>query len=256
VVAIRPQFALNLLILAAPLLWAWRRRLRPLMAFLAAGAVVGTSIIVHNSIAAGKLTGVSENTGLTFFLGHCDVYTVTSGTPPGPTFHFGAPVAIQRGTGRTYVFPDKLAWDQDFFFHEAAGCIREDGIGHVRILGRSLVDMTATTITWPQSNEDGLREVVHYSNVAYSALLPTMVIGSVMLMRSRRRGRGGTGEAVMLAHLACGFVLALLFFGDPRFRMPYDVFGLALLASLIAAWLFDPRVEAEHPVPDESARPS
>jgi 4-amino-4-deoxy-L-arabinose transferase-like glycosyltransferase len=251
-IAIRPQFVLNVLVLAVPWIWAWRRRLGPLIAFSAAAAAVVGSVVVHNSAAAEKPTGISENSGLTFFLGHCDVLEVSTGRPPGPSFRFGAPVAFQRGTGRTYVFPDHLVWDQGFFFGKAADCIRDDGVGHVRILGRSLLDMTATTVLWPQWNEDGLREVVHYSNVVYSVLLPALVIGSLArIARRRREGKGAGGETAMLAHLACAFVLALVFFGEPRYRMPYDVFGLTLLAVLIAAWRFDSRTRTEPSRPRE-----
>jgi hypothetical protein len=38
----------------------------------------------------------------------------------------------------------------------------------------------------------------------------------------------------MLLQLACALVVALIFYGDPRVRSSYDVFGLALLAALIA----------------------
>jgi hypothetical protein len=37
----------------------------------------------------------------------------------------------------------------------------------------------------------------------------------------------------MLLQLACVLVVAILFFGDPRVRSTYDVFGLALLAASI-----------------------
>jgi 4-amino-4-deoxy-L-arabinose transferase-like glycosyltransferase len=239
-VAMRPQFFLNLLVLVVPWMWAWRRRFRPLLAFLASGALIGAGVIAHNSVAAGTLTGVSENSGVTFFLGHCDARSVRTGTDPGPILEFGAPVAAQRGTGRRYVFPDHVAWEQGFFFRQAANCIREDGVGHVRILGRSLLEMTATTVIWPQSNEPRLKDVVNYTNVVYSSLLlPGVILASLVLIQIRRKSGGWSGELVLLAHLACAFVSALIFFGDPRFRMPYDVFGLALLAALIAYWLLD-----------------
>ncbi len=38
----------------------------------------------------------------------------------------------------------------------------------------------------------------------------------------------------MLLQLACVVLVAVVFFGDPRVRSTYDVFGLALLAALIA----------------------
>jgi 4-amino-4-deoxy-L-arabinose transferase-like glycosyltransferase len=239
-VAIRPQFILNLLVLVVPWIWIWRRRLRPLLAFAAAAAVIAGVVVAHNSIAAGKVTGISESTGLVFWQGQCDVLEVYSGTPPGPNFHFGAPPAVQRGTGGVYYFPDHLVWEQGFFFKKGVECIRKNGIGHLRILGRNLLDTTSTSVIWPQVNEDPLKRVVHYSNVAYSLLLPALLVASIARIVGRRRsGQRAGGEMAMLAHLLCGFVIALLFLGDPRYRMPYDVFGFALLAVLIAAWLFD-----------------
>jgi hypothetical protein len=38
----------------------------------------------------------------------------------------------------------------------------------------------------------------------------------------------------MLLQLACALVVAIFFFGDPRVRSSYDVFGLALLAARVA----------------------
>jgi hypothetical protein len=34
--------------------------------------------------------------------------------------------------------------------------------------------------------------------------------------------------------LACAVLVAIFFFGDPRVRSSYDVFGLALLAARVA----------------------
>ena len=239
-IATRPQFLLNVLVLVVPWVWAWRRKFRPLLAFAAAGAVIGAAVVTHNSLAVGEPTGVSRSTGFIFFMGHCDVLWVTSGTPPGPVFQYAAPPAVQRNTGRNYNFPDHLLWEQGFFFDQGLDCIRKDGIGHVRILGRSLLDMTSTTVMWPQANEDNLKEVVHYANVLYSLLLPVILVASIgRIFERRRSGKAAGGEIAMLVQLLCGFVLALLFFGDPRYRMQYDVFGFALLSVLIAAWLFD-----------------
>ena len=144
----------------------------------------------------GKLTGISENSGLTFFLGHCDARVRADGHRTRPILEFGAPVAAQRGTGRRYVFPDHIVWEQGFFFRQAANCIREDGVGHFRILGRSLLEMTATTVIWPQSNEPRLKEVVNYTNVVYSVLLPGLIIGSLLLIRIRRNAGVGRRAGV------------------------------------------------------------
>jgi hypothetical protein len=38
----------------------------------------------------------------------------------------------------------------------------------------------------------------------------------------------------MLLQLACALLVAIFFFGDPRVRSSYDVFGFALLAARVA----------------------
>jgi hypothetical protein len=94
--------------------------------------------------------------------------------------------------------------------------------------------MTATTIPWPQVNdEEGQRGVARVSNLVYSLLLPPVVVYSVFIIVRRRAPGRASGETVMLLQLACVLVVAILFFGDPRVRSTYDVFGLALLAASI-----------------------
>ena len=39
---------------------------------------------------------------------------------------------------------------------------------------------------------------------------------------------------MVLAHLLCVVVVAVIYFGEPRVRSSYDLFGLSLLAALIA----------------------
>jgi hypothetical protein len=58
------------------------------------------------------------------------------------------------------------------------------------------------------------------------------VIDSVFVRRPAS-GRS-SGEAVILLQLACALVVAIFFFGDPRVRSSYDVFGLTLLAARVA----------------------
>jgi hypothetical protein len=96
------------------------------------------------------------------------------------------------------------------------------------------LNMGATTVPWPQLNEDGQRSAVRLSNLAYSLLLPFIVAYSIFVVARRRESGWSSDEMVMLLQLACALVVALLFFGDPRVRSTYDVFGLALLAACFA----------------------
>lgn len=235
-IANRSQWILNLVVLAVPLLIHLRRQAAALANIVIGSIVVLGAVLLHNSAVADKFTGVSENGGLNFWMGHCDVRAVTTTDPRQNVYYFSSlPAANQLGRGGTYSFEGHFAWDQSFFYDMGLQCIRRDGLGHIRILTRNTLDMTATTTPWPQvDNENKQRSVVQASNLVYSLLLPWIVIESVLLIRRRRAAGQPSGEMVMLAHLACVVLVAVLYFGDPRLRIPYDVFGLSLLAALIA----------------------
>lgn len=240
-VANRPALLLNLLVSGAHLARRGARHGASLTALAGGTALVLTVVVAHNSLAAAKPTFLSENGGLTFFLGHCNALDVRTGRAGGPQFAVAAPPAVQRGNGTRYEFPDRVVWEQEFFIAEGLDCIRRDGVAHVRSVLRGVVDMTLTSKPWPQVVEGSHGQFIHATNVVYSALLPFIVIGTIGLIR-RRRARGEPApEALLLAHLACVLATAVIFFGDPRFRAPYDVFGLTLLAAVVADELFDPR---------------
>ncbi|MDQ3498197.1 MAG: glycosyltransferase family 39 protein [Actinomycetota bacterium] len=234
-VANRPQLILNLAVLVVPLLFRIRRQTMALTGIVAGSALILAGTALHNSAAAGKPTGLSENAGLNFWIGHCDVHDVTTTDPVrNITFQFGNPVWTQLGRGGTYYFEGPLVWDQGFFYEMGVRCIERDGLGHVRVLARNVMNMSATTVPWPQVNEDGQRGVVRLSNLAYSLLLPLIVIDSVFVLVRRPASGRSSGEAVILLQLACALLVAIFFFGDPRVRSSYDVFGLALLAARVA----------------------
>ena len=241
-IANRPQLVLNLAVLAVPLLFRPRRQALAGIAVGMAAVLAGT--VLHNSAAADKPTGLSENAGVNFWIGHCDVYSVTNyDSARDSTFRIINPVWLQLQRGDSYYFVDRPVADQGFFYERGLRCIEKDGLGHVRLVARNVLDITATTIPWPQVGEDGQRGVVRVSNLAYSLVLPLVVIYSLSIVWRRRASGHPSGEAVVLLQLACALVVAIIFFGDPRLRSTYDVFGLALLAACIVdlLGLEDPR---------------
>lgn len=239
-VANRPQLLISVGVAVVALLWGVRRNVRAAAAVTAGTLVVLGGVVVHNSLAADRLTGLAENGGLNFFIGHCDVKTVsTEDAKTGFTFEFTAPTAIQLERGKIARFQNRLVWDQGFFVDRGLDCIRHDGLGHTRILARSLFDMTLTTTPWPPVGVDKDREWARVSNVLYSAALPFIVFFALVLLRRRRAAGEWSGEAHLLAQLACAVFTALVFFGDPRFRAPYDLFGMALAGAVLAYWFLD-----------------
>jgi 4-amino-4-deoxy-L-arabinose transferase-like glycosyltransferase len=229
--AIRPQLVLNVAIAAVVMLVANERRAR-----LATAAAIGlvipvVAVLALNSSAAGRFVGFSENGGLNFFQGHCPVNTVTTGNPKIGFLTFASPVAVENHRGRDYVFPAHLAWEQSYFIHQGLRCVRHDGFGEFEVIARNVADLGVTSVPWPMSADHGLRRFVRPANLAYSVAIPSVIVAAIYVARRRRRS---TGTWILVAHLLAVLPTALVFYGDPRFRVPYDVFGLALIAILAA----------------------
>src|SRR5215211_5487257 len=80
-IALRTQLILNLAVLAVPLLFHLRRQALALAGIVAGSAVILAGIVLYNSAAADRPTGLSENAGLNFWMGQCDVHDVTTVDP-------------------------------------------------------------------------------------------------------------------------------------------------------------------------------
>src|SRR5205807_8522654 len=160
--AIRPAFALNVILAALPLVRRVRIRVAPLAALVGGSILVLALVLAHEALIVGRVVGVSENGGLTFYLGHCDIRRVTTGTPGTLTYQFQTPVATQLDRGKNVSFPDHQVWDQDFFYAQGMSCIAADGLAHARIILRNVCDVGLSTIPWPPSNDEGLNEVAAF----------------------------------------------------------------------------------------------
>jgi len=234
--ACRPQLSFNMLILGLPLL---RRRdqLAKAGVLVLGAAVVFAAVVTNNSKATGKFTPqLNQDTALAFFIGHCNAsFVSTADNRRQLFFGFGPPPAIEQGTGRVYRFTNRVVWDEGFFYRQGLKCIRHDGIGHTTLIVRHLADMTATSTPWPLIDDKRIRSLAQATNFLYALALPVILVAGFLLAREKRRaGRRPTGEGILLAHFSCVLIVALFAFGDPRFRLPYDLFALALLGAVLA----------------------
>lgn len=234
-VATRPQFLLNVGLVVLFLVRRFRATWRAGLAFGLTLVAVLSVVVVVNSRNAGRLTGLSENSGIQFYQAQCPVHTVSTGHSPGLTLHFQNPVSGDLQRGRNVSFPNHLGWDSGFFLHQGLRCIGQRGLGQILMVGRNLADLTVTSIPWPLSEEIGLSRIGDTTNILYCGAL----LGALLIMwRLWRRhpldddARWGTGT--LLAHLAMIVPVTVIFGSEPRYRVPYDLFGLALLAWLIA----------------------
>ncbi len=233
-VATRPQFILNLALVLIPLLGDLRARWRAALGFAVGLAVVLGAVLAVNSGNAGHLTGVSENGGITFYQAQCNVHEVFIGQPPTQTF-FGNPVSEQLHRGQDVYLPDRRPWDQGFFYDQGLKCIGREGFGHVFVFFRELLDLTVTSIPWPPVGEPAISVIAEVTNIVYCAvLLGLLLLVALARRRWALRGRTRSGPWILAAQLAMLAPVTIVFGSEPRYRVPYDVFGLALVAWLVA----------------------
>jgi 4-amino-4-deoxy-L-arabinose transferase-like glycosyltransferase len=229
-VAIRPQYLLNLAILVVPFLPRRRLNRSACAGFAAVALALLIGVCAFNTAIAGQPTTLSREGGITFFLGQCRVRHVEVRNGTGSYF-IEPPVYVQRG-GNFYVWVGPEIWDDGFFYRKGLHCLAHDGLRWPVHAARVLADMTATSIPWPQVGQPTLSTVTDWTNTVYGyGLLPLAIL--LALIRIVRRVPTAAGEKALLAHLLCIVPVALVYFGDPRFRSPYDVFGLALLAAAL-----------------------
>jgi len=230
--AIRPQLVLNVAIAGWLLLRKREGRARMAVAAGTALAVPLVLVLALNASAAGRFVGMSENGGLNFFQGHCPVHTVSTGNSTTGFLTFASPVAVQTNRGRDYVFPNHIAWEQPYFIKQGIRCIKHDGVGELGVIARNVADLGITSVPWPQTADRGLRRFVRPANFVYSVALPSVIVAAIYLARRKRHEAAGLW--IVVAHLMAVLPTALVFYGDPRFRVPYDVFGLMLIGALLA----------------------
>ena len=231
-VAIRPQFLLNLALVAIPFL-PRRRRNRPAMLVLASTAIaLLAAVVAYDSAVADRLTGLSREGGVTFYVGQCHVKTVSART--ATTFWTISPPPYLQLGGKVSYFPGNEVWQEGFFYRKGLHCIEDEGLRYPFHAAQMVADMTATSKPWPQVNERTLRTVTDWTNTIYGyGLLPLIVI--LALVRIARRVPTRPGELALLSQLLCFVPVAIAYYGDPRFRATYDVFGLMLLAAALTS---------------------
>ena len=235
--AIRPQLTVVFVVLAAFGLLGVRRNWRGVLVAALTGAVMLSGIVVHNSIAWGRLSGLSGNSGDIFFHGQCHAREVFVFRNDGFFIHTKSSVETQHDRGRNYVFRTRERDLQRFLFHRGLDCIRDHGFGHVRYWGENVLDALAATTPYPQSvASDWTRDWARIVNSAYSwALCGLLLYALVEVVRRRRRRRPARVLGFLLVAASMWIPLSMVFFGAPRYRLPFDIFAFALLAILVAA---------------------
>jgi hypothetical protein len=235
-VSIRPQFAVS----AGPLAFALLMRRPPFIRVVPALVLAGSFAVLPalatrlNSHASGEPTGLANNGGFNFYQGHCPVDAVET-RKDGWYYVWASPARLQRlkreGRQETRtVIQGHMAWENAYFIELGMECIRKDGLAHLQRTFNNVADFFFLTNPWPASHA-GMPRLNMGANQAYCAILFACV--PFALWRARRR----FAERFLLLHLLGALPVAVLIYGDSRFRIPYDTWGVLLAVGLVAALL-------------------
>ncbi|MEW5851396.1 MAG: hypothetical protein AB2A00_21585 [Myxococcota bacterium] len=235
---IRPQFAIGAMFIGVPLLSLRFPfvRIREAVALALMFILPCVGAMRLNSHAAGIKMGMSGNAGFNFYQGHCDVVHVETHEKGGGSWYaFAAPVRIQRVNNegkpeKKVVIKGHMAWENDYFFDEGFKCIREEGWKHLERIYTNVEDLFAPADPWPP-NSGRFAKISNWANKSYSHGLLFLLPFVVFLARYRRP------ERWLLIQLATVLPVGFLFYGDSRYRVPYDMFGFIMLAGVIVAIL-------------------
>ena len=235
---IRPQFAVGAATIGFPLL----QRRFPFVK-LRDAAVLATLFILPclgamrlNSHAAGISMGMSGNAGFNFYQGHCDVVHVETHAKGGGGYYvFAAPVRIQRVNNegkpeKKVIIRDHMAWENDYFFAEGFKCIQAEGWNHLLRIYTNVEDLFSPSEPWPP-NTGRFARISGWQNRLYSHALLFVLPAVIWLARYRK------AERWLLLQLATVLPVGFIFYGDSRYRVPYDIFGYLMLAGLVCALL-------------------
>jgi hypothetical protein len=228
-IAVRPQFVLNIALAVAVAGLVRRRAVRAGMILVASAALPLAAVLALNNQTTG-VTTLGANGGVNFFQGHCNARNVVFAQAlPGERFWVASPVALYNHRGSDYAFPFHRVTDQGFLYGRGLHCISRDGLHNAVTVARNATDLGATSPLWPQMDERSVRAWVEPIEKEWSIGLLLVIAWALFRGVRRRLPRQAW---LMLAHLGCAVLVAAVFYGDPRFRVPYDVFGFALLLSM------------------------
>jgi hypothetical protein len=217
---------------------------RPRLGALALGLGVAVLVFPESltiSQVLGKPTLLPPYGGQNFYLGHCDVRMLTlDGRPDGLYLVSLSSDAVQLEPPWPDVTFHVSFLDSAFYVHEGMKCLRRSLPHTLYWMGEQILKTLAgvpgqTLDPWPIRMDQPFWTRVFNFALVYG-LLPVALWGLWLRRRDRRSWIAFGGP--MIAVLGT----ALLFWGNPRYRVPFDLFICAGAAVGYCA-LWDRRVQ-------------
>jgi hypothetical protein len=237
--------------------------------FLLAPLLVVVAIsMIRVRVHTGRFGGVAENASMNLTAGRCHNIVTRAwsseaelasaqqtGSPPDrrvslPGFRALAregpdhPLALRPALGGEAIDMVGYIGDREVHREIRKRCYAATGVGgqiHYSITNVALLWLVARP--WPESSDQAapqLLPVAVRGRQIAAGLAPLGLLGMFLVLWTWARARGESrdqvaGGAVCALQLASLLIVAAVFFGDPRLRVPYDPYALILAVALLDA---------------------
>lgn len=217
----------------------WRRR--RLWLLLAAMVVAGMAFLAPVAVRAtrlneGRFCLISTNAGNNFLQGHygwqygCFYW---DDAKRGMYFTFGSPCVVQKGITAPVHFPFGV-YEVGPNVAEALKWMKANPVDAVLQTLEHPFELYVGTIVWPTSHTSERKWMVLSEHLYLLLLL--LPASALVLIRRRRLWAEGGGELLLLLPIIGNAISAAVFTGEPRYRVPFDLFTIALAARFWVDW--------------------
>jgi len=234
--AIRPGILIFLVLFVLWSLINWRKqKFVPIVFFVIGYMPIYFLIIFQTYHLTGEWGFVSKNGGLNFYQGRTHVRDVNfDDAPRGAHFKFASPVAIQKGYSKDVTF-NFGPYESQKLIDEAMKEVKKDIPRTIVYSLEHVLDLFHTTTPWPSCCQDDPNEViVKYFNIIFIYLI---IVPSIIPLVWRFRRIFFSDALLLYLALGSNIAVVMVYYGDPRFRVPFDMFSIILTAFLISSIL-------------------
>jgi hypothetical protein len=246
---VRPQILLAAALLGAHLLlrrrawhgFSWRLVARAALPLLLVLGLSSYRLHLHT----GRLGLVSANGPLNLVFGRCHNTGLDAVAPDGTGFFgppaFGALLHHERRAaerGEPFLFPldpalgERLAieghlWDAEPSLALARACVARTGYARqLRYALTHVVLLWTYNSIWPDMGSPRYGRAMDWACAAHNIAFGWAIAAALLLSFQRRRARWG----LLSLHVLSVVITAIVFFGDTRYRAPYD--GVIMILAL------------------------
>lgn len=252
--AVRPQILVSLVFFALHM--ALRKSAYKRFSWgLLARAIVPVALVLGASSIrthwhTGKLGLVSTNGPLNFAFGRCHAVSISSRARDGSGF-FGppslgalhaferkypalTPIGLDPIFGPSVTYNGRM-WEAEPTYALARACVQKSGLARqLKYAFTHVILLWGYNTIWPdQGQKPKFRIPMGIASGAHNlVILPPAALALVLAFR-RRRAR----DMALALHVWALVVMAVAYFGDTRYRAPYDGVLIVLAASRLAPFV-------------------